>query len=162
LDVRGDDPQTCGRLAWGQWKSPGIVGRPSLLYDFGIRGARKGGDDMMRILAIGCAMVLAVAGTIPAHAQSDFEREVLRRLERLERRMDDLERRDDRRSDRDYSRSEDGQRNEVVAAVNQLCGGSCGMAAQTYCRGIGFRNGVALTIEKRGMFDHVTKARCFN
>lgn len=111
-------------------------------------------------------MILAVAGTIPAHAQSDFEREVLRRLERLERRMDDLERRadrrDDRRGDRDYSRSDDGERNEVVAAVNQLCGGSCGMAAQTYCRSIGFRNGVAITIEMRGMFDHVTKARCFN
>jgi hypothetical protein len=121
----------------------------------------------MRILAMGGAMILAVAGAMPASAQSDFEREVLRRLERLERRMDDLERRadrrDDRRSDRDYSRSDnDGQRNEVVAAANQLCGGSCGMAAQTYCRSIGFRNGVAITIEKRGLFDHVTRARCFN
>lgn len=116
----------------------------------------------MRFQAIGCALILAVAGTMPVAAQSDFEREVLRRIERLERRVDDLER-DQRRSDGGYARrAPDGQRNEVVAAVNLLCGASCGMAAQNYCRQTGFRNGVAVTIEKRGAFDHVTRARCFN
>jgi hypothetical protein len=122
----------------------------------------------MRILAIGGAMILALVGAVPASAQSDFEREVLRRLERLERRLDDLERdrgREERRRDRDsdYSRPYSEQpRNEVVAAVSLLCGANCGMAAQSYCRSTGFRNGVAITIEKRGAFDHVTRARCFN
>ena len=124
----------------------------------------------MRIWAVAGAMILTMIGTMPASAQADFEREVLRRLERLERRMDQLEReerRDDRREDRrrddDYSRPYSSQsRNEVVAAVSLLCGANCGMAAQTYCRRTGFRNGVAITIEKRGAFDHVTRARCFN
>ena len=113
----------------------------------------------MRILAMSGAIVLALAGAVPAAAQSDFESEVLRRLERLERRMDALERGDRRRDSRSESQ---GQRNEVVAAVSLLCGANCGMAAQSYCRQTGFRNGVAITIEKRGMFDHVTRARCFN
>lgn len=117
----------------------------------------------MRILAIGSAMILAVAATMPASAQSDFESEVLRRLERLERRVEELERGGGRRQSSDYSRRDsDGQRNEVVAAVSLLCGANCGMAAQSYCRSTGFRNGVALNIEKRGAFDHVTRARCFN
>ena len=124
----------------------------------------------MRIPAIGGAMILTMLATMPASAQSDFEREVLRRLERLERRMDQLEG-DDRREDRgdrrrdgaDYARPySDQPRNEVVAAVILLCGANCGMAAQKYCRNTGFRNGVAITIEKRGMFDHVTRVRCFN
>ena len=128
----------------------------------------------MRIWAVAGAMILTMVGTMPASAQADFEREVLRRLERLERRMDQLEReerrddrredrRDDRRRDDDYSRPYSSQsRNEVVAAVSLLCGANCGMAAQSYCRSTGFRNGVAITIEKRGAFDHVTRARCFN
>jgi len=116
----------------------------------------------MRILAIGGAMILALAATMPAAAQSDFETEVLRRLERLERRMDELER-GKRRGDGEYSRPRaEGSRDEVVAAINQLCGADCGMAARSYCQRTGFRNGVAVTIEKRGMFDHVTRARCFN
>ena len=120
----------------------------------------------MRFWAIGGAMFLALVGTMPARAQnSDFENEVLRRLERLERRMDDLER-GQRRSEapapaRRYSDAPQ-PRTEVVAAVSQLCGASCGMAAQNYCRSTGFANGVAITIEKRGAFDYVTRARCFN
>ena len=115
----------------------------------------------MRIWAVAGAMILTMIGTMPASAQADFEREVLRRLERLERRMDQLER--EERRDDDYARPGSGQtRNEVVAAVSLLCGANCGMAAQSYCRSTGFRNGVAITIEKRGAFDHVTRARCFN
>jgi hypothetical protein len=118
---------------------------------------------MMRILAIGSAMMLAMTGTATASAQDQFEAEVLRRLERLERRLDDLERGGRRNYDSDYSRSRsESPRNEVVAAVSLLCGANCGMAAQSYCRTTGFRNGVAVTIEKRGAFDHVTRARCFN
>lgn len=123
----------------------------------------------MRIWAAGGAIILTLVGTMPASAQTDFEREVLRRLERVERRLDDLERDqrrdrgDRRRDDSDYSRGPaENQRNEVVAAVSLLCGANCGMAAQNYCRQTGFRNGVAITIEKRGAFDHVTRARCFN
>jgi hypothetical protein len=117
----------------------------------------------MRMWAIGGVIILALAGTMPASAQTDFESEVLRRLERLERRMDDLERRDGRRDRGDSSRSAaEPQRNEVVATVSLLCGANCGMAAQIYCRNTGFRNGVAVTIEKKGAFDHVTRARCFN
>lgn len=120
----------------------------------------------MRIWLMRGAMVLtAAAATMPAAAQSDFESEVLRRLERLERRIDDLERRDERRgrSERsDRSNSTPQPRREVVAAVSLLCGANCGMAAQSYCRSSGFGNGVAVTIEKRGAFDHVTRARCFN
>ena len=122
---------------------------------------------MMRILAIGGAMMLAMSGTASASAQDQFESEVLRRLERLERRIDELERGGRRGYDGDYSRSRsesrsEAPRNEVVAAVSLLCGADCGMAAQSYCRNTGFRNGVAITIEKRGAFDHVTRARCFN
>ena len=110
----------------------------------------------MRIWAVAGAMILTMVGTMPASAQADFEREE-RRDDRRE------ERRDDRRRDEDYSRPYSGQsRNEVVAAVSLLCGANCGMAAQSYCRSTGFRNGVAITIEKRGAFDHVTRARCFN
>ena len=117
----------------------------------------------MRIWSIAGAIILAMTGTMPARAQNDFESEVLRRLERLERRMDDLERGNRRGSGGDYSRREqEGPRNEVVAAVSLLCGANCGMAAQTYCRSTGFRNGVAVTIEKRGAFDYVSRARCFN
>ena len=53
----------------------------------------------MRIWAVAGAMILTMIGTMPASAQADFEREVLRRLERLERRMDQLER-EERRDDR--------------------------------------------------------------
>ncbi len=116
----------------------------------------------MRMWAIGGAMILALAGTVPAAAQSDLERELLQRIERLERRVADLERGENRRPGRDSSRSDGPQRSEVVAAVSLLCGANCGMAAQNYCRTTGFRYGVAITIEKRGAFDHVTKARCFN
>jgi hypothetical protein len=119
----------------------------------------------MRLGSIGGAMALALLGTMPAQAQSDFEREVLRRLERLERRMDDLERANGGEQRREAPRAyadPPPQRQEVVAAVSLLCGANCGMAAQSYCRQTGFRNGVAITIEKRGAFDHVTRARCFN
>jgi hypothetical protein len=118
----------------------------------------------MRVWAIGGAMLLTLLGTMPAQAESDFDREVLRRLERLERRMDDLERDQRRSGERGPSRvsSEPPQRREMVAAVSLLCGANCGMAAQPYCRQTGFRNGVAITIEKKGAFDHVTRARCFN
>ena len=116
----------------------------------------------MRVWSLAGAMILAMAGTLPASAQSDFENEVLRRLERLERRVDELER-GNRRNDDNGSRSRpEGQRNEVTAAVSLLCGADCGMAARSYCQRTGFRNGVAITIEKRGAFDHVTRARCFN
>lgn len=122
----------------------------------------------MRIFAASAALVLTLAASLPAGAQDrSFENEVLRRLERLERRIDALERRDGRGGgyDSDYARPaprEPQQRNEVVAATSLLCGASCGMAAQSYCRQTGFAKGVPLDIEKRGAFDHVTRVRCFN
>ena len=124
----------------------------------------------MRISAVAAALVLTLAASVPAGAQDrSFENEVLRRLERLERRIDALERRDGGgRSggyDSDYARPaprEPQQRSEVVAATSLLCGASCGMAAQSYCRQTGFAKGVPLDIEKRGAFDHVTRVRCFN
>ena len=118
----------------------------------------------MRILMVAGAMVLALAGAMPADAQTDFETEVLRRLERLERRMDELERGGGRRNSRNIFSPPQAPppSNEVVAATSQLCGANCGMAAQTYCRGAGYRNGVAINIEKRGPFEYVTRARCFN
>jgi len=117
---------------------------------------------------LGGALALAVTATMPAGAQnSDFEQEVLRRIERLERRIDDLERENRRGDARGYRSRDEGQRNggqrtEVTAAVSLLCGADCGMAARSYCQRTGFGNGVAITIEKKGMFDHVTRARCFN
>lgn len=118
----------------------------------------------MRGAAIVGAMVLAVVGTVPAAAQSRFENEVLRRLDRLERRISDLERDMDRGAGGGYATrpAPPPARQEVVAAVSQLCGADCGMAARVYCKNAGFANGVAVTIEKRNGFDHVTRARCFN
>lgn len=116
----------------------------------------------MGLLTIGMSMLFAASGATPAMLQSDVERELLRRVERLERRVEDLER-ESRRSD--YSRpapSRPSPRREVTAAVSLLCGADCGMAARSYCKRTGYENGVAITIEKKGAFDHVTRARCFN
>jgi hypothetical protein len=117
----------------------------------------------MRIVAMAGAMAMALMGTAPAGAQSDFESEVLRRLERLERRIDELERGGARQSsNRRPFFAPPPAREETIAAVSLLCGANCGMAAQFYCKNTGFANGVPVQIEKRNGFDHVTRARCFN
>lgn len=122
----------------------------------------------MRTMIAGLAILVSIGGAMPvAASQAGFEDEVLRRLDRLERRIDMLERDLDRERDRSresYSRPapRPAPREEVVAAVNLLCGANCGIPVAGYCRSAGFARGVAVTIEKRNGFDHVTRARCFN
>jgi hypothetical protein len=117
----------------------------------------------MRTTSVLLAMILlgtATAGHAQVTAPND---ELMRRLERVERALDRLER-DFALLSSQRSPREAGRRQEVVAAVSQHCGANCGMVAQSYCRGIGFNNGVPLRIEPRGLgnFDHVVQVRCFN
>jgi hypothetical protein len=86
-----------------------------------------------------------------------------RSLDRIERMLERIERDSDRAATQRPA-GRPAARDEVVAAVNELCGGSCGMAAQNYCRRTGFANGVPLQIERRGIgnFEHVVRVRCFN
>lgn len=118
----------------------------------------------MRALSIFAALGLLTAAT-PALAQpGPSAEELARRLERLERQVDRLERELDRYVSRRPEIQRPDPEREVVAAINQLCGASCGMAAQSYCRSTGFANGVPLRIERRGIgnFEHVVQVRCFN
>ncbi len=118
----------------------------------------------MRIFFIVAALA-SFASAAPVLAQpAPSNEELSRRLERLERQVDRLERELDRRADRrEESRRPEPQR-EIVAAVNELCGANCGVAAQSYCRRTGYANGVPIRIERRGIgnFEHVVQVRCFN
>ncbi|MGQ0660753.1 hypothetical protein, partial [Sphingosinicella sp.] len=93
---------------------------------------------------------------------AQFHDEVLRRLDRLERMVERLEREIDRGSALRPGGPPGGGRQEVVAAVNILCGANCSQMAVHHCRTLQFGNGVALNIERRGMADWVTRVRCFN
>jgi hypothetical protein len=118
---------------------------------------------MRALLVVAAVGLVALGGPASAQPQASNE-ELARRLERLERQVDRLE----RELDRYVSRRPDSPRpppqREVVAAVNELCGANCGMAAQSYCRRTGYANGVPVRIERRGIgnFEHVVQVRCFN
>lgn len=120
----------------------------------------------MRLVSVLLASALLAGGGAAAaqqqHNEADFHDEVLRRLDRIERMLERIERDSDRPAQRPSGRP--AARDEVVAAVSEMCGGSCGMAAQNYCRRTGFANGVPLQIERRGVgnFEHVVRVRCFN
>lgn len=119
----------------------------------------------MRFASLLIASALLAGGSAAVaqqHSESDFHEEVLRRLDRIERMLERIERDSDRAAQLPGGRP--AVRDEVVAAVSELCGGSCGQRAQDYCRRTGFANGVPLQIERRGIgnFEHVVRVRCFN
>jgi len=119
----------------------------------------------MRIIPVLVAFSALAGGTAALaqqHNEADFHADVLRRLDRIERMLERIERDRDRGSAERPGRPP--AREDVVAAVSEFCGGSCGMAAQSYCRRTGFGNGVPLEIQRRppGNFEHVVRVRCFN
>lgn len=87
--------------------------------------------------------------------EEDFHREVIERLDRIERLLI---------SGRPYAEERRGPRSEVVAAANMLCGttlANCQQEAIRYCRTIDFPRGVPLDIEARNNFNYLTRVRCF-